>query len=128
MTAAEEAAIRQISPLICIKSLRGGNIAAKGNTHCVWQQSILNKILPNLPAEVKYIIIRRRRNPTTSDNRTIRSTRFKRQNIHKLLALLQITCEPWLRIQISVQNLNRWPEEGDLVELNNELPFIRVRE
>ena len=57
MTAAEEAAIRQISPLICIKSLRGGNIAAKGNTDCVWQQSILNAILPNLPAEVKYIII-----------------------------------------------------------------------
>ena len=35
MTAAEEAAIRQISPLICMKSLRGGIIAAKGNTHCV---------------------------------------------------------------------------------------------
>ena len=35
MTAAEEATIQQICPLICIKSLHGGNIAAKGNTHCV---------------------------------------------------------------------------------------------
>ena len=57
MTAEEEAAILQISPLICIKNFRGGNIAAKGNTHYVWQKSILNTILPNLPAEVKYIII-----------------------------------------------------------------------
>ena len=59
LTAAEEAAIRQITPLISIVRLTHGNIGSKGNTGCVWQQSKLNLILPNLPEECKFIIITR---------------------------------------------------------------------
>ena len=73
---------------------------------------------------MKYIIIKRRRNPTTSDNCTIRSTTFKRQNIHGLLFLLQITCKPWLCIEISSDRLSKWPEEGYLVELKNQVQII----
>ena len=109
ITAAEEAAIRQICPLICIKSLRGGNIAAKGNTHCVWQQCNLVTILPNLPGEIKYIIIRRSQNATTSDERTIRSTRFEREKILALLMLLKATCKPWTDIEIDEDQVNAWP-------------------
>ena len=56
-TAAEEAAIRQITPMISIVRLAQGNIGSKGNTSCVWQQSKLNTILPNLPRECKHIVI-----------------------------------------------------------------------
>ena len=57
LTAAEEAAIRQITPLISIVRLDHGNLATKGNTSCVWQQSKLNLILPNLPTECKFVTI-----------------------------------------------------------------------
>ena len=60
LIAAEEAAIRQITPLISIVQLNHGNIGCKGNTSCVWQKSKLNLILPNLPEECKFIIITRR--------------------------------------------------------------------
>ena len=128
ITAAEEAAIRQICPLICIKSLRGGNIAAKGNTHCVWQQCNLVTILPNLPGEIKYIIIRRSRNATTSDERTIRSTRFEREKILALLMLLKATCKPWTDIEINETQVNAWPVQGDLVELGNEVQTIIIED
>ena len=57
LTGAEEAAIRQISPLISIVSLKNGNFASKGNTSCVYQKSKLSQILPNLPSECSYIVI-----------------------------------------------------------------------
>ena len=57
-TGAEEAAIRQISPLISIVRFPHGSLGSKGNTTCVWQQSKLNLILPNLPEECKFVIIR----------------------------------------------------------------------
>ena len=58
ITLAEEAAIRQITPLISIVRLTHGNIATKGTTHCVWQQSKLNTVLPNLPSECCYVLIK----------------------------------------------------------------------
>ena len=45
LTSAEEAAIRQICPMISIVRLGQGNLAAKGNTSCVWQRSRLNLVL-----------------------------------------------------------------------------------
>ena len=59
-TGAEEAAIRQITPLISIVRFPHGSLGSKGNTTCVWQQSKLNLILPNLPEECKFIVIRRK--------------------------------------------------------------------
>lgn len=58
--AAEEAAIRQITPLISITKLCMGNIGSHGNTSCVWQTSKLNVILPNLPRDCKQILSTRR--------------------------------------------------------------------
>ena len=44
LTSAEEAAIRQITPLVSLVRLSTGSIGMKGNTSCVWQQSRLNLI------------------------------------------------------------------------------------
>ena len=51
LTIAEEAAIRQVTPLISIASLKNGNIANKGNISCVNQQCKWQSVLPNLSEE-----------------------------------------------------------------------------
>ena len=60
LTAAEEAAIRQITPLIKIIGLSQVNIGAMGNIHFLWQKSKLNLILPNLPKYCRWIVIKSR--------------------------------------------------------------------
>ena len=94
MIAAEEAAIQQISPLIFIKSLHGGNLAVKGTRHQGWQKCKLVTILPNLPGHVKCIIIHRSKNATPSDECTIRSTKFEIHRIQPLLLVLKFKCKP----------------------------------
>ena len=56
MTCIEEAAIRQITPLISIVKLTYGNIGSKGNTTCMWNESKLSTILPNLPSKCQYFV------------------------------------------------------------------------
>ena len=62
MTPAEEAAIRMVTPVLSIVSLRYGNIASKGNTTCVRQKSWMQGILPNLPTECR-VKMRKSRRP-----------------------------------------------------------------
>ena len=91
LTAAEEAAIRQITPLISIVRLDHGNLATKGNTSCVWQQSKLSRILPNLPTECKFVILtRRQRSHDNGNNQSqLKSTKFKRAKIQEALELIE---------------------------------------
>ena len=60
LSCAEEAAIRQITPLVSLVRLSTGSISMRGNTSCVWQESKLNIILPNLPSECKFVVIKRK--------------------------------------------------------------------
>jgi hypothetical protein len=110
----EEAALRQISPLIHILRLSSGNIGAKGNTSCVWQHSKLAHILPNLPKDCSYIVLKR----GAAAANTLRATKFRRDKIQKMLTLLKDTGhEAWSHITISHDNLNQWPEAGDLCDI-----------
>ena len=126
LTAAEEAAIRQITPLISIVRLDHGNLATKGNTSCVWQQSKLNLVLPNLPRECKFVILTRRQRSNDNGNNQsqLKSTKFKRSKIQEALELLSCTVEGvWkttqtYQLQISQDRLAQWPEEGDLAVMN----------
>ena len=121
-TAAEEAAIRQIIPMISITRLAMGNIASKGNTTCIWQESKLNMVLPNLPSECKIIVIHSSSNGSSTTQ--LKSTQFKRENIARILHLLRLSgTEPW-NIEISNDNLNEWPEEGNLMNLNLDLHIL----
>ena len=122
-TAAEEAAIRQIIPMLSITRLAMGNISSKGNTTCIWQDSKLSRVLPNLPSECKIIVIRTASN--TSSTSHVKSTKFKRETIARILYLLKQTgVEPWNTIEISNENLDQWPEDGDLADLNQHLHII----
>jgi hypothetical protein len=133
-TAAEEAAIRQITPLLSIVQLKEGNIGAKGNTQLVWQQSKLSLILPNLPSECKFIILKRPSNDSTSAQGTqatrVRSTTFERCNIERALTLLSETVPSvWKStdqfiITVSQERLAMWPEHGDLAEMNADLHIV----
>jgi hypothetical protein len=112
LTPVEEAAIRPITPLITIIKLNNGGIGSKGNTSCVWQQSKLNMILPNLPSQCNYIIVTR---ANTNSNSGMSSTRFKRAKIHRVIELLQLTQhKAWKDYVLSEPNLLAWPEEGDI--------------
>ena len=121
-TGAEEAAIRQISPLISIVCFPHGSLGSKGNTTCVWQQSKLNLILPNLPEECKFVIIRHKQKKKDCKSQ-LKSTKFERRKIQRALELLSHTVDGvWKKtddfnIVISDEKLNKWPEKGDLVEL-----------
>ena len=125
-TGAEEAAIRQITPLISIVRFPHGSLGSKGNTTCVWQQSKLNLILPNLPEECKFIVIRRKQKKGDKKNEEkskLKSTKFERKRIQKALYLLSQTVEGvWKKtddfnIEISEEKLKQWPEKGDLADL-----------
>ena len=122
-TSAEEAAIRQITPLVSLVRLSTGSIGMKGNTSCVWQQSKLNIVLPNLPNECKFIVVQRR--ATNRANNDLSSTKFERAKIAEVLELLSSTVEGvWKQteefpIVISQDNLNAWPESGDLLDMED---------
>ena len=57
MTCIEEATIRQITSLMRIVKLAYGNIGSKGNTTCMWNNSKLSNILPNLPSKCQYFVL-----------------------------------------------------------------------
>lgn len=122
-TPAEEAAIRQITPLLSIVRLAQGNIGTKGNTSCVWQESKMATILPNLPSECKFIVVTRQQQ--RGSRNLIRSTKFKRQKIQDCLEILCNTVEGvWKDKTISYNRLNQWPAEGDLLDLNDTLQIF----
>jgi hypothetical protein len=124
LTSAEEAAIRRITPLISIVRLAHGNIGSKGNTSCVWQQSKLATVLPNLPSECKFIIITRQ-DRANGAHEGLKSTKFSRKRIERVLTLLaQTGHEAWADIEISQENLEKWPETGDLCNLNSDMVII----
>ena len=100
-TNAEEAAIRPIAPAFSIINLTGGNIASRGNTSCLLQESRLGLILPNLPENCRVVIVKRR---DTSSR--MRSTKYKQYNIETMLRLLRRTGHPaWANIEVSDQNV-----------------------
>ena len=38
--------------------------------------------------------------------------------------MLKFTCEPWTDITISEERLSQWPEQGDLVDWNQQVVTI----
>jgi hypothetical protein len=131
MTLAEEQAISRIVPMLKIVSLKQGNLASRGNTTCVFQKSKLHTVLPNLPRECKYIIVKRksRCNNTNNAHPGLKSTKFRRQVIADVLRLLKKTgLTPWANIEISQDRLDAWPEEGDLLTMDLDINVTEVDE
>ena len=130
MSCIEEAAIRQITPLVSIVKLAHGNIGSKGNTTCMWNHSKLCTILPNLSSTCQYLYYYMR--PKKSKI-TLKSTKFERVKIQRCLELLSFTMEGvWKRkesskIKISDFFLGKWPESGDIRDLD-EVVTIPIHE
>lgn len=99
-----------------------GNIATKGCTSCVWQESQLSRILPNLPHECGYIVITRVQNGKGS----LKSTKFKRAKIECALRLLEQTELDVWQVSIDRHRLEQWPNEGDICDLNKDLKIVQV--
>ena len=121
-TPAEESAIRRITPLLSVVMLGMGNIASKGCTSCVWQESKLATILPNLPSECNYIVIDRQRKGGSK----LKSTKVERAKIQEALHLLAATGLTQWDVTISSERLNQWPENGDICDLVKDLTIVEV--
>ena len=123
MTCIEEAAIRQITPLISIVKLAYGNIGSKGNTTCMWNESKLSTILPNLPSKCQYFVLSFK--SKQKSDIILKSTKYNRRKIQKCLELLSQTVDDvWknttkFNLTISQENLNEWPESGDIRNLDD---------
>ena len=120
-TSAEESAIRPIAPLTSIVRLKHGNIGCKGVTSCVWQESWLNLVLPNLPSSVMVLVIKYpRRGGGRGPGGAMKSYRCRRLHIARILTLLSsLDCAPWNRITVLEDNLAAWPEDGNLLDMAN---------
>ena len=122
LTPGEEAAIRQVTPLVSIMRLKHGNIGSKGTTTCVWQQSKINAILPNLPHECRIITIQRRKQ-REGVHISLKSYEFQREKIVRALTWLKDTrAVPWNEIEISEEAISQWPETGNLASLAVSIP------
>jgi hypothetical protein len=125
LTPAEEAAIRRITPMVSIVRLTQGNLAAKGNTSCLFQKSNIGNVLPHLPQHCKYIVIQRRGPRAAND---VKSTKVRKSYIHEALVLLKGTgLEAW-DVEISLDNLSQWPQDGDILDLVTDMRVIEVDE
>jgi hypothetical protein len=119
LTSVEEAAIRQVTPLISIVRLKHGYIGTKGIVSSVWQKARWSSVLPNLPSECSMIVVQRTARQTQVG---LPAYKFKRVRIHRVLFLLQETkAEPWDKFALSNENLYQWPEEGNLCDFANRV-------
>ena len=115
-TPAEEAAIRKITPLVSIARLKHGNIASKGTISCVSQDSTLLSVLPRLPSECKTIVIMRQGNSNGKPTR-LPSFSFRKVVIHRILHILHEIDHPAFEFTLSQENLDEWPDEGNLLDM-----------
>ena len=92
-----------MTPLTSTLKLAQGTIGAKGNTSCVWTNSKITTISPNLPLQCKCTTLKhgRGRNDNVQD---IASMQFEHQKIIDLLHLLQQTEGIWGEITIGSEN------------------------
>ena len=104
--------------------LSHGNIGSRGSVHCIWVQSKLGKVLPNLPEECKFIVVTR----LGANGRRMNSLKFSKQKISDVLTLLKRTDHPaWRDIKISQEHLNRWDDDvGNLADLNKDSHIVEV--
>lgn len=122
LTSVKEAAIRPITPLISIIKLNnGGIVGSKGNTSCVWQQSKLNMILPNLPSLCNYIIVTC---PIAQNSANANSNSGLRAEFHLLQESKDRTYVTTSKTDkpqgtealsyIAQKSIQAWPEDGDI--------------
>lgn len=119
MTAAEEAAIRQVSPLVSLARLRHGNIGSKGNITCVHQDTKWNKLLPNLPTECNTVRVKYRRRRLSRDQEvdsSMASFEFERAKIQRFCEIIEIIRPPgYDDVIYDRDRLQQWPVQGNLL-------------
>ena len=130
MSCIEEAAIRQITLLVSVVKLAHGNIGSKGNTTCMCNHSKLCTVLPTLPSTCQYFVLSYE---AKKSKIILKSTKFERIKIQRCLELLSGTVKgvgkekESFKIKIVLENLEKWPESGDIRDLD-EVVIIPIAE
>jgi hypothetical protein len=114
LSIAEDATIRQITPLISFVKLKHGNLGRKGVVTCIQQSSNLNKILPNLPQQCKCLVFQRQRGDGSMQSFTAQRPWI--QQTLELYRHISRDIHAW-EIKIDESHLQQWPENGNLLDL-----------
>jgi hypothetical protein len=114
----EEWSIRQITPFVYFVRLQN-NIGSRGSTSCIWNNSKLELLLPNLPHEQRVIAVnyhsQGRNNANVSSS--MKSYQFLRRKIERGLYLLDQTGLPDWQGRLCTERLSSWSEEGNLLNM-----------
>ena len=119
-TLAEEAAYRQITPIITLIRMKGNNLARKGVVSLVHQESKLQKVLPNLPQSCvtcvfQYSSKKRKNKNKENDLRSFRCRRLVIQRVLEIFRMIANDIPEW-KVEVSEEHLSKWPTEGNLLD------------
>jgi hypothetical protein len=116
----EEWSIRQITPFVSIVRLQN-NIGSQGSTSCIWNNSKLSLLLPNLPHELRFIVVTYHSQGRNIANvsSSMKSYQFLRRKIERGLYLLDQTGLPDWQGRLCTERLSSWPEEGSLLNMSS---------
>jgi len=96
------------------------------NNYYQTEQSGVRQTLPK-PAAVLVVKKKSRSNNSTNAGPGLKSTKFRRHVIHEVLVLLKKTgLRAWADIEISLTNLEAWPEQGDILTMDLDINVTEV--
>jgi hypothetical protein len=109
----EECSIRQITSFVYVVLLQN-NIGSHGSASCIWKNSKLALLLPNLPVEMRIIVVTYRVRGCAASNTpsSMKSYRFWRHKIERGLYLLDQTKLLEWKGKLCPERLSSWPEAG----------------
>ena len=114
-TLAEESAFRQISPMMKLVRMKGNNLARKGVVSLVHQESVLQKILPNLPENCVSCVFTYQSKDSKNSMRSFRCRRWLIQRVLEMFSIIATDIPEW-EITVSKDNLHKYPEDGNLLD------------
>ena len=104
--------------MLHIFRLNHGNYGTTGDTSLVWQNSKVHHVLPTHPSTCKYICIERVSRSNNGDNNRM-VQKNEKEKIGDVQELLQHTVVGvWAKITLSQDDLNAWPQSGDILDLD----------
>jgi hypothetical protein len=114
----EEWSIKQITSFVSVVHLQN-SIGSRGSTSCIWNNSKLALLLPNLPVEMRIIVVTYHTRGCTSNNEpsSTKSYQFLHCKIERDLYLMDQTKLPKWQGKVCPERLSSRPEEGNPLNL-----------
>ena len=119
-----ELMIRRIAPFVSFHRLKYGNIGFRGSVTLMMRQCRIASIIPNLPEDVKYFLMKVRPHQAAGTENMAppppHLLRFDKREIRRVVTWLQSTGHPvWTNVEFDPGRLSRWGENdtGNLLDI-----------